>query len=197
MSYEKVDRPAHYNGKNGVITVIDIIEDYELGFSLGNVIKYGLRAGRKPGEDGLDDLKKARWYLDREIQRIQQDKSLEVAAANLEAASAKSDLRGLAAYLSAACGDVGTVRVPAMEEVEDEYAEDRNLFDEGVDMLREGIGDWSEEYSMMEALIRSIIMLYGSADLESASSDGSLMDTLREVVRLFEAHDASEPEAEA
>jgi len=196
MSYEKVDRPAHYNGKNGVITVIDIIEDYDLGFSLGNVIKYGLRAGRKPGEDGLDDLKKARWYLDREIQRIQQEKSLAVAAANLEVAKS-ADLKGLAAYLAAAAGDVGAVRVPPMEEVEDEYEEDRRLFDDGVDMLRDGVGDWTAKYSMMEALLRSIIMLYSTADLESAASDGSLMDTLREVVRLFEAHDASEPEAEA
>jgi len=192
MSYEKVDRPAHYNGKNGVITVIDIIEDYDLGFSLGNVIKYGLRAGRKPGEDGLDDLKKARWYLDREIQRIQQEK---VADANL--AASKSDLKGLAAYLAAAAGDVGAVRVPPMVEVEDEHEEDHRLFDEGADMLRQGIGDWSETYSMMEALLRSIIMLYSTADLESAASDGSLMATLREVVRLLEAHDASEPDAEA
>jgi hypothetical protein len=192
MSYEKVDRPAHYNGKNGVITVIDIIEDYDLGFSLGNVIKYGLRAGRKPGEDGLDDLKKARWYLDREIQRIQQEK---VVDANLDAS--KSDLKGLAAYLAAAAGSVGAVRVPPMVEVEDDHEEDHRLFDEGADMLRQGIGDWSETYSMMEALLRAIIMLYSTADLESAASDGSLMDTLREVVRLLEAHDASEPDAEA
>tara|TARA_R110000744_G_C19362488_1_gene561552 strand:+ start:359 stop:514 length:156 start_codon:yes stop_codon:yes gene_type:complete len=46
---------------------IEIIEAFELGFCLGNVIKYVLRAGKK--DDALEDLKKARWYLDREIGR--------------------------------------------------------------------------------------------------------------------------------
>lgn len=56
--------PAHYRGD----AVMVIIEDWELGFSLGNAIKYILRAGHKG--DALTDLHKARWYLDREIRRL-------------------------------------------------------------------------------------------------------------------------------
>jgi hypothetical protein len=58
--------PAHY--KQGPIEVIDLIEGFKLGFHLGNVIKYILRAPHKGAQ--LEDLKKARWYLDREIQRL-------------------------------------------------------------------------------------------------------------------------------
>jgi hypothetical protein len=60
---EAVDHPAHYQG-NGM-EAINVIEAFGLGFCLGNAIKYILRAGRKG--DAVEDLKKARWYLDREI----------------------------------------------------------------------------------------------------------------------------------
>lgn len=52
--------PSHYKGD----LVMRIIEKFKLGFRLGNVVKYILRHGEKAG---LEDLKKARWYLDREI----------------------------------------------------------------------------------------------------------------------------------
>lgn len=55
-------RPAHYRGD----LVMRIIETFDLDFSLGNVIKYLLRHKNKAG---LEDLKKARWYLDRAIER--------------------------------------------------------------------------------------------------------------------------------
>lgn len=58
-----VDHPPHYRA-NGV-EAIDVIEAFELGFNLGNAAKYILRAGRKG--DALEDIRKARWYLDREI----------------------------------------------------------------------------------------------------------------------------------
>lgn len=58
-----VNHPAHYN--QGSIEVIDAIEDWKLSFHAGNVIKYVVRA---PHKNGLEDLKKARWYLDRLIQ---------------------------------------------------------------------------------------------------------------------------------
>jgi hypothetical protein len=61
---EVVDHPPHYQTAAG-IEAIDVIEAFELGFSLGNAVKYILRAGKKG--DRLDDLKKARWYLSREI----------------------------------------------------------------------------------------------------------------------------------
>ena len=58
-----VDHPPHYNA--GKFEVIDVIEDWDLGFCLGNTIKYIARAGHKGAP--LEDLKKARWYLERAI----------------------------------------------------------------------------------------------------------------------------------
>ena len=58
-----VNHPSHYN--QGCIEVIDAIEDWGLNFSEGNVIKYVARHRHK-GEP-LEDLKKARWYLERLI----------------------------------------------------------------------------------------------------------------------------------
>jgi hypothetical protein len=66
---ETVDHPSHYGGKDNVYEAIKVIESWELNFSLGNAVKYISRAGKKAGADELEDLKKARWYLDREIQR--------------------------------------------------------------------------------------------------------------------------------
>ncbi len=59
----KVDHPRHYN--EGKIEVIDVIEDWDLGFHDGNVIKYVLRAKFKGDE--IQDLEKAVWYLKRYI----------------------------------------------------------------------------------------------------------------------------------
>jgi hypothetical protein len=62
---ERVNHPSHYQGNQ--FEVIDIIEDFDLNFSMGNAIKYILRAGKK--EDRIEDLKKAVWYLEREISK--------------------------------------------------------------------------------------------------------------------------------
>lgn len=73
--YDSVNRPAHYAA--GKIEVIDFIEDKELGYNLGNCIKYISRAGKKHEngisdlEKALEDLRKARWYLDREISTLE------------------------------------------------------------------------------------------------------------------------------
>lgn len=64
----RIDHPEYY-AKNG-IEAIDFIEAHSLNFNLGNVIKYVTRAGRKEGEDTLTDLRKAHWYLEREIERL-------------------------------------------------------------------------------------------------------------------------------
>ena len=56
-------RPAHYKGK-GDLQPIHLIHALGLGFDAGCVVKYVCRAGRKPGEEALQDLRKARQYLD-------------------------------------------------------------------------------------------------------------------------------------
>lgn len=65
-----IDHPAYY--KQGGIEAIDVIEAWNLGFCLGNTVKYIARAGRKT-ENGLHDLKKAMWYLNREIRKRESD----------------------------------------------------------------------------------------------------------------------------
>ena len=62
---EAIDHPAHYQGEK--LEVIDIIEDFELNFSLGNALKYILRAGYKNPELKKEDLQKAIWYIEREL----------------------------------------------------------------------------------------------------------------------------------
>lgn len=61
--HDPVNHPSHYT--SGGIETIDFIEAKGLGFNLGNVVKYVTRAGKK--DDRLEDLKKASWYLNREI----------------------------------------------------------------------------------------------------------------------------------
>ena len=67
---EAVNHPDYY--KHGGIEAIDAIEAWELGFNLGNVVKYIARAGHKTA-DSLQDLKKAEWYLSREIKRMERE----------------------------------------------------------------------------------------------------------------------------
>ena len=69
--YDDINHPSHYT--QGNIEVIDYIEDKKLGYRLGNVVKYVSRAGHK--DDAIKDLKKARWYLNREIAKREQHES--------------------------------------------------------------------------------------------------------------------------
>lgn len=66
---ETVNHPAHYGGADDPYEAIKVVEAWSLGFCLGNVVKYIARAGRKG--DALEDLRKARWYLDREISNLE------------------------------------------------------------------------------------------------------------------------------
>lgn len=63
---DPVNHPAHYTGHPSGIECIEITE--HMGFSLGNAVKYIWRADLKG--NALQDLEKASWYLDREIQRL-------------------------------------------------------------------------------------------------------------------------------
>lgn len=70
-SAEAVDHPAHYGGAANPYEAIKVIEAWRLGFCLGNTVKYIARAGRKSAAPMVQDLKKARWYLDREIASLE------------------------------------------------------------------------------------------------------------------------------
>jgi hypothetical protein len=72
---ESVNHPAHYGGEDNPYEAIKVVEAWSLGFCLGNVVKYVSRAGKKG--DPLEDLKKARWYLDREIENLERIRGAE------------------------------------------------------------------------------------------------------------------------
>ena len=68
MTYDNVNRPSHYTEGRRFET-IEVIEDWDLDFCLGNAVKYISRAGRK--DDTLQDLKKAQWYVNRAISELE------------------------------------------------------------------------------------------------------------------------------
>jgi hypothetical protein len=66
VSNDTVNHPAHYT--QGKIECIDFIEDKRLGYHLGNACKYIVRCQLKNGgKNRIEDLKKAAWYIDRQI----------------------------------------------------------------------------------------------------------------------------------
>lgn len=62
---ESVNHPKHYGGEDNPYEAIKVIEAWGLGFCLGNTVKYISRSEKKG--NALEDLKKAAWYLNREI----------------------------------------------------------------------------------------------------------------------------------
>lgn len=71
-----VNHPAHYRKDSG-FEAIDVIEAWNLGFNLGNVVKYVSRAGKKAPSLMIEDLEKSKWYLEREIAKLQKMTSSE------------------------------------------------------------------------------------------------------------------------
>lgn len=69
-THDPVNRPAHYTSSG--IETIDAIEAWDLDYRLGNVVKYVSRAGKKDPAKTVEDLRKARWYLDRAIMHAEQ-----------------------------------------------------------------------------------------------------------------------------
>lgn len=74
MKHDAVNNPIHYGGLDNPYESIKIIEALEFDFYIGNVFKYISRAGKK--DDLLQDLKKARWYLDRKILKLEEQQQL-------------------------------------------------------------------------------------------------------------------------
>lgn len=69
MNYDSIN-PSHYHGDRKY-EPIAVIEDWGLNYRLGNAIKYLSRNGRKPGENPIEGLKKAIWYIEREIEALE------------------------------------------------------------------------------------------------------------------------------
>lgn len=72
--FDPVERPSHY--ADGFIQPIEVIDDWELDFCLGNAVKYIKRAGHKKSgtlsdiDKEIEDLCKAKWYLEHKIERL-------------------------------------------------------------------------------------------------------------------------------
>ena len=69
--HDNVHHPRHYT--DGKIEVIDYIDDKGFGYCLGNAVKYISRAGKKDPATAIEDLQKALWYINHEIERRQQE----------------------------------------------------------------------------------------------------------------------------
>lgn len=67
---DTINHPDYYGGEDLPYEAIKVIDAWGLGFSLGNALKYIARAGKKT-YNPIEDLQKARWYLDHEIQRLE------------------------------------------------------------------------------------------------------------------------------
>lgn len=67
---ESVDHPAHYGGADNPYEHIKVVEALGLNYHLGNATKYIFRAGKKDATKAVEDLRKAAWYLNREIERL-------------------------------------------------------------------------------------------------------------------------------
>ena len=65
---EMVNHPNHYGGETNPYEAIKVIEAWDLGFNLGNTVKYISRAGKKTNT--LEDLEEASWYINREINKL-------------------------------------------------------------------------------------------------------------------------------
>ena len=162
MSYEKVNQPAHYAGSG--ITAIQIIEAFNLNFALGNVIKYALRAGRKPGEEEVQDLEKAIWYLQRELEAARERgiareaRKAQVERVNYEAAqsSLKDGLEGLAARESA--GNWGGVKTVDLAELAQEQEQKR--YAALLMNLEESKGSWETSTALSDNSLTEFLDMY-------------------------------------
>tara|TARA_R100000005_G_C4808206_1_gene96066 strand:+ start:218 stop:433 length:216 start_codon:yes stop_codon:yes gene_type:complete len=66
---DPVSHPNHYGGADNVFEAINVIEAWNANFNIGNVLKYIARCDKKHS-DPIQDLEKAAWYLNREIERL-------------------------------------------------------------------------------------------------------------------------------
>ena len=73
MSKEMVNHPEHYGGKENIYEVVKVCEAWGLDKDayIFNVVKYVARAGKKDTDKELQDMKRALWYLNRKIERLE------------------------------------------------------------------------------------------------------------------------------
>ena len=70
--HDPVNSPSHYTSDPSGVHCIEIAENWD--FLLGNTLKYIWRHGKKSSSDSIEDLEKARWYLDRKINKLKSER---------------------------------------------------------------------------------------------------------------------------
>jgi len=75
---ETVNHPQHYGGADNPYEAIKVIQAWQLGFCLGNTVKYIARAGKKDPTKELEDLEKAAWYLQQRILELKGETPLPI-----------------------------------------------------------------------------------------------------------------------
>lgn len=79
---QNIQHPIYYGGADDPYEAIKVIEAWNLGFHLGNTVKYISRAGKKDGNSATQDLRKAMFYLNRKIELLEkQDQVIDVSDA--------------------------------------------------------------------------------------------------------------------
>ena len=111
MTHDPVNRPSHY-AEGRRYEPIAVIEDWSLGYHLGNALKYISRAGRK--QNTIEDLRKAVWYVNREIERLEGDTQEEEAVQHFLAENAYDEI-----CLADQCGNLWDPTTGPIEPPED------------------------------------------------------------------------------
>ena len=73
VGHDPINSPSHYRANPSGVECIDIVE--HMGYNLGNAMKYLWRCGLKDGTSDIEDLRKAEWYIRREIARREKSAS--------------------------------------------------------------------------------------------------------------------------
>lgn len=86
---DPVNHPAHYGGGDNPYEVIKVITAWKLCFRLGNTVKYIARAGKKSSDTLLQDLKKAKFYLDHVIEGLEKKETNQIDVTTHDSAKSK------------------------------------------------------------------------------------------------------------
>lgn len=157
MSYEKVNQPKHYSGEG--LTVMEVIAAFKLNFALGNVAKYILRKGRKPGEGEVQELEKAAWYLQWELEAAREREQEQLREqVKQENRAASAGLEGLAAREAA--GAWGAVKTIDLSELAREQEGKR--YAALLMNLEESKGSWETSTALSDNSLTEFLDMYAS-----------------------------------
>lgn len=99
---DNVNHPPHYKAHPSGVECIDVVE--HMGYNIGNAVKYLWRNGLKDGIDDLEDLRKARWYIDREISKREKERALKRAHVDTAAHAHSTSAREPHMFIAGASG---------------------------------------------------------------------------------------------